>query len=83
MILTFLNYFVAGIAFCVGVTVGAWIVKGLATRQNLEANEKFLSHAKRVEDRLEKYIEHSAVLAMAAKRWIADRDATKKGGVCG
>lgn len=74
ILLTFLNYFVAGIAFCVGVTAGAWIVKGMATRQNLEANEKFLTHAKRVEDRLEKYIEHSAVLADAARLWMRDHE---------
>lgn len=73
-----LNAFAAGITFSLGVCVGAYLAR-LATKQGqAEVQKDLREHAARVEDRLAKYVEHTAVIAAAAQTYMNDMQHVKK-----
>lgn len=72
-----LHAFAIGIAFSVGVTVGA-VLSSIASRQGRkEMVEDWKSHQTRVEDRLAKYVVESGRMAAALE--LIAKEKTKLG----
>jgi uncharacterized membrane-anchored protein YhcB (DUF1043 family) len=65
-----LNAFAAGIMFSVGVCIGALLCHIASRKGRHEMSQQMLEYNKSVEDRLKQYVENTAVMASAAKKWM-------------
>jgi hypothetical protein len=62
--------FGVGLAFAVGVSVGAYLCALAVRRGNKVVSDVVNTHNARVEDRLAKYVEHTERIALALEKAV-------------
>ena len=75
--ISILNSFASGITFSIGVCVGAWLARLAAKQGQALVQTDLREHAACVEDRLDKYVKHTAVIAAAALMYMDDMEHVK------